>query len=73
MKLALDIARCHGAHKDNERDGESMPPCVGCERRLQIERDPEFASVSYMVPPLFMGGNCHRRLLMQDLHKEDLQ
>jgi hypothetical protein len=50
-----------------------MPPCVGCERRLQIERDPEFASVSYMVPPLFMGGNCHRRLLMQDLHKEDLQ
>ena len=73
MNLALDIARCHGVHKDNEREGEFLPPCVGCERRLQIERDPEFASVSYMRPPLFIEGNCYRRLLMQDLHKEDLQ
>jgi len=73
MNLALDIARCHGAHKDNEREGELLPPCVDCERRLQIARDPEFASVSYMTAPLFMGGRCHRHLAMKDLHKEDMQ
>jgi len=73
MNLALDIARCHGVHKDNEREGELLPPCVECERRLQVNRDPEFARANYMNPPLFMNGSCHRRLAVNDLHKEDMQ
>lgn len=60
--LPLDVARCSGATVDNEKNNGLMPPCVHCERRLQI---PKNYKVRYllMAPPKFDKGMCDKRIV----------
>jgi len=60
MTLPLDVARCNGAHVDNERNNHVYPTCIECQRR----EIPEGENVRYflMSTPHFDKGVCEKRI-----------